>query len=993
MSLLTEEEIFSAALHKSTVERAAFLDRACQGDTLLRASVEALLAAYDVPDSFLDAPLRDATIDQPVLERPGMSIGPYKLLEQIGEGGFGVVFMAEQLEPVRRKVALKVIKPGMDTRQVIARFEAERQALAAMDHPNIAKVFDAGTTAPRTKSQAPNLKQIRKSNAASAEGAEIGASDSDIDCDLGLGACDLAAGRPYFVMELVRGIPITQYCDEKHLTLRQRLELFLPVCQAIQHAHQKGLIHRDIKPTNILVAEYDDHPVPKVIDFGVAKATGTPMSEKTLFTGFGQIVGTLQYMSPEQAKVNQLDIDTRSDIYSLGVLVYELLTGSTPLDPRRLRSAAFDEMLRIIREVEPPKPSTKLSSSATLPSVAANRSMELPRLSRSVRGELDWIVMKALEKDRDRRYETANSFAQDLQRYLANEPVQACPPSTGYRMRKFIGRNRGLVLASALVLLTLVAGIVGTTWGMIRAEYARRDAVAAQVAEAKRAAGERRAKEETQKRLAQVEKGTEILASVFRGLDSMAAVNSGVTASDLLGRRLREAARQLEGEAVGDPLSVARLQQLLGILLRERGHPEQAEGLLVKASRTQERLLGADDANTVETKHDLAMLYHLQGKHALAEALYKEVLASRTAKLGADDLFTVCTQYDLAMLYRDMKEVEQAIPLLEEAVKRCKAAGHHLTLGMQASLGAIYCGVGRFADAIPPLEEVHEKGRKRPELAWVGKALLTAYVGAGKRAEAVALATELVRAAREQFPARSLDLAAALHSLGQALIDVEANADAEPLYQEVLAIRIARLGADHSDTILPRDGLARIYRSLKKPDRSITLLEESLRLRMTELDRDHPEILARRVTLGGCYCDAGRFEEGLSLIEEVRRMGRDDPHPAWVRTVLLTAYVQAGRTAEATSLVAERVQEARQRFAAGSPALAAVLADNGKVLLDAKACVEAEALLLEAYQGLKNERENEHLRNVLEAMVKLFAAWGKPEEEAKWRSKLVEQEM
>jgi eukaryotic-like serine/threonine-protein kinase len=431
LSVKSAKEIFLEAVDKrDPADRANYLRDACGADAELRRHVEALLRAHAEPDSLLDQQRIDPrvmidregksppTIDQPT-ERPGTLIGPYKLLQQIGEGGMGVVYMAEQQEPVKRRVALKIIKPGMDTRQVIARFEAERQALSLMDHPNIAKVLDAGTT---------------------------------------------ASSRPYFVMELVKGQPITQYCDEKHLTPRQRLELLLPVCQAIQHAHQKGIIHRDIKPTNILVAEYDQQPVPKVIDFGVAKATSQTLTEKTMFTGLGQIVGTLEYMSPEQAKVNQLDIDTRSDIYSLGVLLYELLTGSTPFDRKRLRSAAFDEMLRIIREEEPPKPSTRLSDSHdSLPSISAQRHTEPAKLTKLVRGELDWIVMKALEKDRNRRYETANGFAADLQRYLTDEAVLACPPSVGYRLRKFARRHTvGLTMAAgtALALLLLVLGLV-----------------------------------------------------------------------------------------------------------------------------------------------------------------------------------------------------------------------------------------------------------------------------------------------------------------------------------------------------------------------------------------------------------------------------------------------------------------------------------------------------------------------------------------------------
>ena len=365
-------------------------------------------------------------------------VGPYKLLQQIGEGGMGVVFMAEQTKPVQRKVALKIIKPGMDSRQVIARFEAERQALALMDHPNIAKVLDAGTT--------------------SRPGG-------------------VSPGRPYFVMELVKGVPITKYCDEYRLTPRERLELFLPVCLAIQHAHQKGIIHRDLKPSNILVAPYDGKPVVKVIDFGVAKATGQRLTDMTLYTEFGAVVGTLEYMSPEQAELNNQDIDTRSDIYSLGVLLYELLTGTTPLTRQRLKQAAFTEMLRMIREEEPPKPSTRLSDSKdSLPSISAQRQTEPAKLAKQMCGELDWIVMKALEKDRGRRYETANGFARDIQRYLADDPVEACPPSAGYKLRKFARRNRTPLRVAAAFLLLLIVGVIASAWQAFRATVAERAA-------------------------------------------------------------------------------------------------------------------------------------------------------------------------------------------------------------------------------------------------------------------------------------------------------------------------------------------------------------------------------------------------------------------------------------------------------------------------------------------------------------------------------------
>jgi serine/threonine protein kinase/WD40 repeat protein len=384
----------------------------------------------------LEAPVAVAqgTVDNPpAIERPGTVIGSYKLLQQIGEGGMGVVWMAEQTQPVRRKVALKVIKPGMDSRQVIARFEAERQALAMMDHVNIARVLDGGTT---------------------------------------------ENGRPYFVMELVHGVPITKYCDDNHLTPRERLELFVPVCQAIQHAHQKGIIHRDIKPSNVMVTLYDGKPVPKVIDFGVAKATEQKLTERTLFTQYGTMVGTFEYMSPEQAEMSALGVDTRSDIYSLGVLLYELLTGSTPLSHKRVTEAGYAEILRMIKEEEPQKPSTRLSDSGeALASISANRHTEPAKLTKLVRGELDWIVMKALEKDRNRRYESASGLARDLQRYLNDEPVQAYPPSASYRMRKLMRRHKGAVLTASLVVLALVGGIIGTTWGMLHATDAEADAL------------------------------------------------------------------------------------------------------------------------------------------------------------------------------------------------------------------------------------------------------------------------------------------------------------------------------------------------------------------------------------------------------------------------------------------------------------------------------------------------------------------------------------
>jgi tetratricopeptide (TPR) repeat protein/serine/threonine protein kinase len=492
------EAVFFAALEKgSAQERAAYLAEACAGDEDLRRRVEKMLAAQAQAGSFLEQPAlsRALTIDeQAVSERPGTVIGPYKLMEQIGEGGMGLVFVAEQQEPVRRKVALKVIKPGMDTRQVIARFEAERQALALMDHPQIAKVLDGGET---------------------------------------------TGGRPYFVMELVKGVPITDYCDQNQMAIRQRLELFVHVCEAVQHAHQKGIIHRDLKPSNVLVLSHDGRPVVKVIDFGVAKAIGQQLTDKTIYTQFAQLVGTPLYMAPEQAGESGLDVDTRSDVYALGVLLYELLTGTTPFDKERLKGASYEEMRRIIREEEPPKPSTRLSTGGQLATtISMQRSSDPRRLRQLVRGDLDWIVMKALEKDRGRRYETASAFAADVQRYLHDQPVQACPPSAWYRCRKFARRNKGALAVAGLIVVFLVfLGGAGLWWAQQRAG----------------AAGEARAALAEASGLLEEERWPEALSAARRAEGVLAGVGA---ARDLRGQ-VQELIRDVK---MADGLQEARLR-------------------------------------------------------------------------------------------------------------------------------------------------------------------------------------------------------------------------------------------------------------------------------------------------------------------------------------------------------------------------------------------------------------------------------------------------
>ncbi|HKX61290.1 MAG TPA: WD40 repeat domain-containing serine/threonine protein kinase, partial [Verrucomicrobiae bacterium] len=464
---MTEREIFLEALEMTTPEaRAAYLQAACGGDVVLRRKIDELLKEHFSNDSLLAGSALEgeqtAEAGSPASEAPAQMIGRYKLLERIGEGGFGEVWMAEQREPVKRRVALKIIKPGMDSRQVVARFEAERQALAMMDHANIAKIFDAGVT---------------------------------------------EAGRPYFVMELVRGIKITDYCDQNQLPTRERLNLFILVCQAIQHAHQKGIIHRDIKPSNILVTLHDGVPVPKVIDFGIAKATQQELTDKTVFTQFQQFIGTPAYISPEQAEMSGLDIDTRADIYSLGVLLYELLVGQTPFDAKELMQGGIDALRQIIREKEPLRPSTRLNTlqGEARTTAGKRRQTEMGKLVYQLQGDLDWIVMKCLEKDRTRRYDTANGLAADLNRHLNHEPVVARPPTAAYRFQKAFRRNKLVFAAGAAIVMALVLGVIGTTIGQLRAEKQRQAAEQKQTeAEAER----RRAETEQQRADAQARKAS-----------------------------------------------------------------------------------------------------------------------------------------------------------------------------------------------------------------------------------------------------------------------------------------------------------------------------------------------------------------------------------------------------------------------------------------------------------------------------------------------------
>ena len=915
----------------------------------------------------------------PPTERVGATIGRYKLLEHIGEGGFGVVYMAEQQHPVRRRVALKVIKPGMDTRQVVARFEAERQALALMDHPHIARVLDVGAT---------------------------------------------EVGRPYFVMELVRGVPITDYCDSNSLSTRERLSLFLQVCNAVQHAHTKGVIHRDLKPTNVLVTLADGVAVPKVIDFGVAKATQARLTDKTFFTEFPQLIGTPAYMSPEQAGMTGLDVDTRSDVYSLGVLLYELLTGTTPFDAQELRSKAYGEIQRIIREVEPPRPSTRLSTLGdALGQTAARRSSDPAKLGRMIRGDLDWVVMKCLEKDRTRRYETADGLARDIGRHLRDEPVDASPPGASFRLRKFIRRNRARVAAAGLVLAALLAGMAGTTWGLLR---------------------ERRAREEAQTRLDQVERGNDILAAVFRDVDPMAAESAKLDLRDLLCRRLGDAARQLDDGSVGDPLVVARLQHLLGVSLRKLGEMEQAEGVFIKAWRTRERLLGADHIDTAAAKHDLALLYADQGKYALAEALYNEVLTTRAARLGADHPTTLASRHDLAVLYHSQGRYGLAETLMKEVLAaRTTALGpdHPDTLMSKHRLALTYKSQRKFALAESVYKEVlaartASLGADHLDTVATKGMLAVLCQYRGDLASAKVLNEEVLAVRTAKLGEDHPDTLTTRHHLAELHHAQKNYAVAEAHYKEVLAARTAKLGIDHPNTLAVRSDLATLcrdrgeydlaeaqfkevvaariakqganhpgtlycqhnlsmlYLSMNRVDEAIALKEETVKRAKAA---GHPAALGMQAGLAAAYCDARRYAEAVPLLEEVCRRRAEERDLSWAGDALLTAYVELGKSAEAAALAREQAQAARQQLPAGSRELAAALAPPGQALMEVGAHADAEPLLLDNYNGLKRSADegpvlsNEQrvlLQDAVARLVRLYDGWGKRDEAAKWRKKL-----
>lgn len=931
---LAKSLFLAASELTDSAERADYLHRECAGNEELRARVEALLRVNDampLPPSEARAAAH-RKVSPPITETENYSdlnavagtriAGKYKLLQQIGEGGMGTVWMAEQTEPVKRRVAVKLIRTERgQSKTILSRFDAERQAIALMDHPHIAKLLDAGTT---------------------------------------------ETGAPYFVMELVKGVPVTEYCDVHKLSIPDRLNLFMKICSAVQHAHQKGIIHRDLKPSNILVESHDGKPVPRVIDFGLAKATsGLQLTENTLFTGFGSVMGTPLYMAPEQANFNAIDIDTRVDVYALGVILYELLTGTTPLSRETIKKVAVDELLRLVRDMEAPTPSSRLSSTDGKPTIAANRQMEPARLGNFVKGELDWIVLKALSKERDRRYETANGFAKDIERFLDHEPVQAGPPSASYRLRKFYQRNRLQVAAASIVLLTLIGGIIGTSIGLWEAnrqtEIARTAAVKADLAteqerQAKRseaeqkevaqraATSEKLAKEQAQLRLLELEKAFKLLGSIFEGLNPMVSqLYLGPEFSDEKGLKERLQARLVKTAEeistkteIADPVAMARLRSILGQSLVELSYWDHARPLLEQSHTQFVESLGEDHDETTLAGIYLANAIMQNGDPTSAIPRYERLLELRKNRYGASDGRTLVVMVNLAMAHQAVNNHSLSHAILMKAVQLVRQVDLQTNTRADVLLNAAgsHAALGRIHDAILLAEEAfnwssEKYGAEHIQSLIGAKYLAEYYRSAGRTLESIQLLENAWPKFRAIFGPDSAVTLDSMDSLSQSLSAMGKSQEAATLQEEVLRLSRARYGSRHEVTDRYVENLGAIYFDLGQSEKSIPLFEEALQRRRQVQGDQHHRTIFTQINLGVNYGKAARYDDAIACLAPVWSKAKSDPNLTWVGAELVKVYINAGRTADAAETQTSVDETVRKLFQPNSPELAYELRQSG----------------------------------------------------------------
>ncbi len=896
--------IFELAIEVRGNDRSILLDRECRGNEALRRRVEAMIAAAE-DEGFLAAPTGNIVPQQEVptiesgrvgsaaTEGAGTRIGPYKLLQLIGEGGFGSVFMAEQEKPVTRKVALKVIKLGMDTKAVIARFEAERQALALMDHPNIAKVLDAGAT---------------------------------------------PEGRPYFVMELVKGEPITRYCDQNGLDITERLELFAQVCRAVQHAHAKGIIHRDLKPTNVLVGLQDGRARARVIDFGIATATERRLTEKTLVTEFRQLIGTPEYMSPEQAS-GGVDIDTRTDVYSLGVLLYELLTGQTPFDPAALRSAAFAEMQRIIREVEPEAPSTRLSKARDmLPAIAARRRLEPQRLNDLVRGELDWIVLRALEKDRSRRYESAGNFAADVERFLSGHAVEAAPPSRAYRVRTFVRRHRAGVLAAGMVVAALVGGFGVAVW---QAAVAARERNIARLA----AEEARTARDDAEKRRAETQAVADFQASQLRGVDLRAMASR--LREDLLASARRGTARARLGESEIEQRQ-AQLAALVG------------------------------DANLVDVS-----------RRTLDSAVLSRAADAARASFQDQPLVRAGLLFTIADTMSRLGLFQSAAPIMEESVeirRRLLGDTHPATLDAEAKFAAILADVGSLQRAEDLLRDVLVRQRRRGlegELAAVDAMNDLALVlrRRGRFTEAERLCKDVIEAHERLHGPDDPRTLSAVSNLGLFLMGRGMHRESEECFRRAVDGFTKLYGEHHADVYIAMANLGIALRNQNKLEDAEAITRKAYNGRRALQGDDHPDTLRTLSNLGHVLQVMGRYDEAIDILRHAadrRRQILGDEHHEALESMrdLGLALRRVGRHAQAEPVLRQTRQAYDRTLGPGSPDSAICRFELAHALMALERYPEAEIELLAVEKALGPGHDSGR-KGPGDALIELYEAWDK----------------